>query len=66
MDTISSTAFGISINSQKFPDNPFVKNAKEFFAKDFSFIFPLLGKTIVEAFRYNFKFFSEKRLKPPQ
>ena len=38
MDTIAATAFGLELNSQKDPDNPFVKMGKKAF--DFSIFNP--------------------------
>lgn len=34
MDVICSTGFGVDVNSQRDPDNPFIKYAKEFFEID--------------------------------
>ena len=34
MDVICSTGFGIDVDSQRQPDNPFIKYAKEFFEID--------------------------------
>ncbi|XP_051791278.1 thromboxane-A synthase isoform X2 [Erpetoichthys calabaricus] len=40
MDVIASVAFGTQVNSQKNPDNPFVKHAQTFFS--FTFFRPLV------------------------
>ena len=34
MDVICSTGFGVDVNSQRDPNNPFIKYAKEFFEID--------------------------------
>lgn len=36
MDVICSTGFGIDVNSQRNPDNPFIQNAKLFLERDIS------------------------------
>ena len=46
LDVIASTAFGMDINSQKDPDNEFVKKAKLFASLSFTTPLAVLGGTL--------------------
>ncbi|KAK2509316.1 hypothetical protein MC885_013010 [Smutsia gigantea] len=53
MDVITSTSFGVNIDSLNNPQDPFVKNAKKLFRFDFLnplFLSPLLGVMLSEHF----------------
>ena len=46
MDVIASTAFGVDVNSQKDPNNEFVKNAKIVFSNFLTSPLALIGSKI--------------------
>lgn len=49
MDVIAATAFGIKLDTQTTPDDPFIKNARKFFdANIFSPAFIILCKCLTE------------------
>ncbi|XP_078658845.1 cytochrome P450 3A41-like [Branchiostoma floridae x Branchiostoma belcheri] len=60
-DTIARTAFGLEVDSQRNPDDPFVRYTREPFATVFKdplfwlfFMFPGIMKPILERFNYGF------------